>query len=164
MNKDYKNLVSLKPVQVTNPTDTYEIGIECDANDGDYMDDTINCKDIYADELFFLVLCYIQSTCYGFCVDRRGPCNYYSSAFGRYVHNDINFSWLEDYLVDMDLLIFAGMCDVRCHSIASLDICYYDKDGKPFNVILPQINQIFTDQKEMQDYMDNLAAQAGYDV
>ena len=171
MNKDYKNLVSLKPVKAANPTNTYEIGIKCDANDGDYMEDTIDCKDIYLDELFFLVLCYLRSTCYSFCIEKKGygksakygPCDSRSAVFGHHVDEDVNFAWLSSYLINVDLLIFAGMCDSHCHSIVDLDICYYDKDGKPFNVLLPEVVQIFTDQKEMKDYMNNLAIQAGYE-
>ena len=172
MNKDYKNLVKLSPVGIPEMKDVYEISIECDANDGDYMDDEFEVGDIYEDELYFLVLCYLSSDCYGWCLERNryknksklSKCDSWSAIFGRHVDEDINFSWLESYLSENELLIFAGMCDSMCHSVTSLDIVYYDSSGNKFDVRLPQMNEIFIDQNEMIDYMNNLAKQEGYNV
>lgn len=116
----YKKFDVLRGVQLEEIEDTlnsvYVIDICCDTNDGDYMYNTliIHEDEFEQDELFMLALSYL-------------------SEYGQDISGDR--TWLRDYAVDVDLLIYAGMCDSYCHSIESISIVYYDEDGVAFNVL-----------------------------
>lgn len=141
----YKEFDVLRGVQLEEIEDTlnnvYVIDICCDANDGDYMYNTITMHedDFEQNELFMLVLSYL-------------------SEYGEDLSGDR--TWLREYAIDMDLLIFAGMCDSYCHSINSIDIVYYDEDGVAFNVSLPAIDSLFSSEEEAKEYMSLLYERA----
>lgn len=150
MNKDYKNLIKEEKLQ-NEENNNYEIYIECDANDGDCMNDTFYLDNLINNELLFLVLCYIH-TGSAFGHTEKDGC------FGCYVEDDIFFDWMWDYCTENDLLIFAGMCDCYCHSIVDLSIIH-NSQGTKYNVVLPTIDKIFDNETEMKNYMDKLYEQ-----
>lgn len=153
MNRDYKSLVKEKNPEIKT---CYEIYVECDANDADYMSNTIVKEDIFEDELFFLVLCYLNTQdAFGY---YKYPGN--NNVFGLYLgHGGDRFlDWLDEYCEDNDLLVFAGMCDDMCHSITSLEIKHYVQ-GIEYEVELPSIDKIFDSIDEMVDYMSKLYEQ-----
>jgi len=145
MNKSYKDLVEEKRVE---PYTGYILNVTCDANDGDYISEEMRVEDIYKDELFFLVLCYLNThKAWGLSGDY--------CRFGEYVEDDVYFNWLEDYCSVNDLLLFAGMCDCSCHSVVGIGIKHYIQ-GVEYNVVLPSIDKIFDTPDEMVDYMNGL--------
>lgn len=141
----YKEFDVLRGVQLEEIEDTlnnvYVIDVCCDANDGDYMYDTITMHEdnFEQNELFMLVLAYL-------------------SEYGEDLSGDR--TWLREYAIDMNLLIFAGMCDSYCHSINSIDIVYYDEDGVAFKVSLPPIDSLFSSEEEAKEYMSSLYERA----
>lgn len=153
MNKDYKSLVKEESLEVKN---CYEISVECDANDGDYMSEIITIKDLFSDELFFLVLCYL-STEEAFGYPNKDHNNVFGNHIGGYAEGDYFFDWMEDYCTEYKhtLLLFAGMCDYFCHSIVDIEITHYVQ-GMAYRVILPNIDEIFDSIDEMVDYMNKL--------
>lgn len=145
MNKDYKNLVKETYIE---PYTGYILNVTCDANDGDYISEEIRTEDIYKDELFFLVLCYLNTDkAWGLWGD--------DCRFGEYVEDDEYFDWLWDYCRSNDLLLFAGMCDCSCHSVCGVDIKHY-RQGLEYTVNLPSIDKIFESPEEMKTYMTDL--------
>lgn len=155
MNKDYKNLVKEELIK-ENLSDYYQIYVECDANDGDCIDETLIVSDLYEDELLFLVLCYLKTNqAFGYSPDDHN--SKINNVFGNYLGTDGDewFDWLEDYCCENDLLLFAGMIDSRCHSITTIDITHYVQSLK-YNVELPSIDKIFDTLEEMIDYMNKL--------
>ena len=159
MNSNYKDLVKEEQI-IKKIRNSYKIYVECDANDGDCIDTEFEVDDIFADELFFLVLCYL-------CTDKAFgyPNKNYDNVFGDYIggyiggysEGDHFFEWMEDYCTEYGrtLLLFAGMCDCRCHSIVDLQITHYVQ-GNKYRVLLPSIDEIFDTEQEMVDYMNNL--------
>lgn len=55
MNNNYRDLIK-EEERKDIYQNGYEIYVRCDANDGDYLDDTFYLDDITKDELMFLVL------------------------------------------------------------------------------------------------------------
>lgn len=105
---------------VPNNRELYVVYVECDANDGDCMRDTIEFdkESFEEDELLLLVLSYVSKYFGRF--SEKG----WNSA-GKYVDENTDFPWLSEYLSENDILIFAGMC----HSVSQIYIEYYDSDG-----------------------------------
>lgn len=134
---------------IPNNRELYIVYVECDANDGDYMKDTIEFdkSSFEEDKLLLLVLSYVSK---------------YSGKFsegkswndGRHVDED--FPWLGEYLSDNDILIYAGMCDTPCHSISNIDIVYYDSNGIANKVSLPDVDNLFESKEEFVDYLNKL--------
>lgn len=137
----YNKFDILRKMEFSEKEDTlnnvYVIDITCDANDGDYMYNTIilHEDDFEQDELFMLVLAYV--------IDH-----------GSHISNDK--TWLREYLINRDVLIFAGTYDAYCHSIDSVSIVFYDEDGVAFDVSLPNIANLFESEEEFLAYTTKL--------
>ena len=127
MNNVYKNLVKESPL--SERSSGYEIYVCCDANDGDCIDNRIYVDDLFKDELFFLVLCYL-CTEKAFGYPNSNNNNVFGNYIGGYSEGDKFFDWIEDYCIDSDLLLFAGMCDCFCHSIDYIEITRYSQKVK----------------------------------
>lgn len=91
---------------VPNNRELYVVYVECDANDGDYMRDTIEFdkESFEEDELLLLVLSYVSK--YSGRFSEKG---WNSAGYGKYVDENTDFPWLSEYLSENDILIFAGM-------------------------------------------------------
>lgn len=100
---------------VPNNRELYVVYVECDANDGDYMRDTIEFdkESFEEDELLLLVLSYVSK--YSGRFSEKG---WNSAGYGHHVDENKDFPWLSEYLSENDILIFAGMCDTMCHSVS----------------------------------------------
>lgn len=129
----------------------YIIYIECDALNADYMKDTLKVSksDFEEDELFLLVLSYISKSSGKFTE------KWYAS-YGQCIQDNMDFPWLNNYLLREGILIYNGMWDMPCHSISSINIVYYDENGNPNKVELPDIDDLFEDKKEFVDYLNKL--------
>lgn len=132
----------------------YIVYVECDANDGDYMRDTLEFDkaSFEEDELLLLVLSYISKYSGRF---SEGD-SWNSPNYGHYVEENDDFPWLGEYLSDNDILIYAGMCDMPCHSISNIDIVYYDSNGIANKVSLPDVDNLFESKEEFVDYLNKL--------
>ena len=133
-------------------TENYTQYMECDANDGDYMRDTLEFdkSSFEEDELLLLVLSYVSKNGGRFSEGWDNP-NY-----GCYVSENDDFPWLGEYLSDNDILIYAGMCDMLCHSISNVDIVYYDDNGIANKVELPDVDNLFESKEEFVNYLNKL--------
>jgi len=154
MNSNYKDLVKEKKLESKNKTNYYEISVECeDSNDGDCVDSTIEIEDLYKDELFFLVLCYLNTwSAFGY----DGNSN--DNVFGRYLGSDGDkfFNWLGKYCVSKDILIHVNMINQPCHSVVYLYVVRCKENNEQYEVILPSIEEIFDTEEEMVNYMNDL--------
>lgn len=139
---------------IPNNKEVYLVYVECDANDGYYMRDTLEVdkNSFEEDELFLLVLSYVSKYSGKFSYKEDWDGGYY----GHHVDENKDFSWLSDYLSEKGILIFAGMCDMPCHSVSSIDIVYYDNNGIANKVELPDVDDLFEDKKEFVDYLNKL--------
>lgn len=63
---------------------------------------------------------------------------------------------MSEYLSENDILIFAGMCDIMCHSVSKIRIEYYDNDGRKNKVELPDVDNLFENKQEFVDYLNSL--------
>lgn len=137
---------------VINPRELYVVDVCCDANDGDYMRETLEFdkEGFEEDELFLLVLSYVSQY-----TGKFSPENSYTS-YGHHVGDNYDFPWLEEYLSDCGVLIYAGMCDYSCHSVSSVSITYYNEDGLPFILKLPTVDNLFESREEFVEYVNKL--------
>lgn len=88
---------------IPNNRELYIVYVECDANDGDYMRDTLEFDKNSFEELLLLVLSYVSKYSGKFS-DGKGWSG------GHHVDENEDFPWLSDYLSENDILIFAGIC------------------------------------------------------
>lgn len=132
----------------------YIVYVECDANDGDYMRDTLEFDEasFEEDELLLLVLSYVSKYSGRF---SEGD-SWNNPNYGHYVEENDDFPWLGEYLSDNGILIYAGMCDMPCHSISNIDIVYYDSNGIANKVSLPDVDNLFESKEEFVDYLNKL--------
>ena len=130
---------------VPNNRELYVVYVECDANNGDYMRDTIEFdkESFEEDELLLLVLSYVSK--YSGRFSEKG---WNSAGYGKYVDENTDFPWLSEYLSENDILIFAGMCDTMCHSVSQIRI-----ENK---VELPDVDNLFENKREFVDYLNSL--------
>lgn len=137
---------------IPNNRELYIVYVECDANDGDYMRDTLEFdkSSFEEDELLLLVLSYVSKNGGRFSEGWDNP-NY-----GCYVSENDDFPWLGEYLSDNDILIYAGMCDMLYHSISNVDIVYYDDNGIANKVELPDVDNLFESKEEFVNYLNKL--------
>lgn len=153
--KEFDILKKAKFSIITNSREVYVVNIKCDANDGDYMRDSLKFDktSFEKDELLLLVLSYVSKRSGKF---SEGERPYYSSYYGYYVMENLDFPWLFEYLSKNNILIFAGMCDYFCHSISSINIIYYDEEGVANKVELPDVDDLFENKEEFINYLNNL--------
>lgn len=139
---------------IPNNRELYIVHVECDANDGDYMRDTLEFdkNSFEEDELLLLVLSYVSKYSGKFSEGK----GWNNGHYGHYVDENEDFPWLSDYLSENDILIFAGMCDMPCHSVSSIDIVYYDDNGVANKVKLPDVDDLFESKGEFVDYLNKL--------
>lgn len=136
---------------IPNNRELYIVYVECDANDGDYMRDTLEFdkSSFEEDELLLLVLSYISKSSGKFTE------KWYAS-YGQCVQDNMDFPWLNNYLLRGGILIYNGIWDMPCHSISSINIVYYDENGNPNKVELPNIDDLFESREEFVSYLNNL--------
>lgn len=132
----------------------YRVYVKCDANDADYMRDTLvfNKNSFEEDELLLLVLSYVSKYSGKFSEGKDWNGGYY----GHHVNENEDFPWLRDYLLENGILIFDGMCDMPCHSVSSIDIIYYDDNEIANKVKLPDVDDLFESKEEFVNYLNKL--------
>ena len=137
----------------------YKVNFVCVLEDGSEIRDVIELDNLLDDELFFLVLCYISNWDDSFLQDN--PDSDDEAVSGYKIPEDINFSWLADYLAHEELAIeesedpdvaYSGN---KAVSVYVREIYYYD--GKTeYRIALPDMNELFNTREEMREYMNNL--------
>ena len=152
--KEFDILKKAKFSAIPSKRELYIVYVKCDANDGDYMKNTIEFdkSSFEENELFLLVLSYVSKYSGKFS-DGRG---WNSRCYGHHVDDNKDFPWLSNYLSENGILLFAGMYDMMCHSVSGIDIIYYDNDGIANKVKLPDVDDLFEDKKEFVDYLNKL--------
>lgn len=139
---------------IPNSRELYTVYVECDANDGDYMRGTLEFDkaSFEEDELLLLVLSYVSKY--------RGKFSegdvWDNPNYGLHVEENDDFPWLGEYLSENGILIFAGMCDMPCHSVSGIDIVYYDDNGIANKVKLPDVDDLFESKGEFVNYLNKL--------
>lgn len=154
--KEFDILKKAKFSTIINDRELYTVHVTCDANDGDYMENTIkvNKSSFENDELFLLVLSYVSKYSGKFS-DGKG---WNSRCYGHHVDENKDFPWLSNYLSGNDILIYAGMCDMMCHSVSGIDIVYYDNNGIANKVELPDVDDLFESKEEFVSYLNKLCS------
>ena len=153
----YKKFDILKKAKfstIINDRELYMVHVTCDANDGDFMRNIIKFdkSSFEDDELFLLVLSYVSKYSGKFS-DGKGWNN---KCYGHHVDDNKDFPWLSNYLLENDILIFAGMCDRLCHSVSDINIVYYDNNGIANKVELPDVDNLFESKEEFVSYLNKL--------
>ena len=154
--KEFDILKKAKFSTIINDRELYTVYVTCDANDGDYMENTIkvNKSSFENDELFLLVLSYVSKYSGKFS-DGKG---WNSRCYGHHVDENKDFPWLSNYLSGNGILIYAGMCDMMCHSVSGIDIVYYDNNGIANKVKLPDVDDLFESKEEFVSYLNKLCS------
>jgi hypothetical protein len=156
--KEIKNLYYggyiIKDLQ-TGPKNTYRLYITCDANDGDYVRDTLDVpEDVFRDDLLFqYVLSYVAKG--DSCEGKFGD-TWKDDVYGSNVYDNEYFEWLGDYCSRADLLLFAGMIDDSCHSIVEIDMSYFDSNGIEHDIEIPDFDNLFETIDEAKEVMNYL--------
>lgn len=135
------------------PKNVYRLYISCDANDGDYINDTLDIaeEEFREDTLFQYVVSYVAK---GY--DGKFGSNWNHGYYGHHIYENEHFEWLGDYCANADLLLFAGMIDDYCHSIAGLGMSYFDSEGIEHAVEIPDFDKLFNTIEEAQEVMNAL--------
>ena len=142
----------VKIVQLRKPQrEWYKVHIICEFDDESEMHDTIEINDLFNDELYFLVLCYIFNWNDEFL--QINPKDEEEPVGGYKVAEDTNFTWLKHYLLNVGLAF--GEPEYKVISVFGRDIFYYDgkEEGK---ILLPDMAELFESREEMREYMNNL--------
>lgn len=128
----------------------YEIYIEWDSNDGDYIRDFYYISEATFKNypLFQYVLSYIN-----------GGTKFKNTMFenyGRHVAEDTHFPWLEDYLRDEELMLYSDWGP--CHSVTSIKMYYYSENSIKKDVVIPKFDTLFEGktEEEMENFMNDL--------
>lgn len=145
----------IKIVQLRKPQrERYKVHIVCEFEDESEMHDTIEINDLFNDELYFLVLCYIFNWDDEFL--QVNPKDEEEPVGGYKVAEDTNFPWLKQYLLNVGLAF--GEPDEPEYKIISVfgrDIFYYN--GKEeCKILLPDMSELFETKEDMREYMNNL--------
>ena len=150
LEKKYASKV--QTVQLRKPSRKwYKAHIICEFEDDSEMHDTIEINDLFNDELYFLVLCYIYNWDDEFV--RINPKDEDEAVSGYKVGEDTNFSWLKCYLLNVGLAF--GEPEYKVISAFGRDLFYYD--GKEeCKIVLPDMSDLFKSREEMREYMNNL--------
>lgn len=129
----------------------YKVHIVCEFEDDSEMHDTIEINNLFNDELYFLVLCYIFNWNDEFL--QINPKDEEEPVGGYKVAEDTNFTWLKHYLLNVGLAF--GEPEYKVISVFGRDIFYYDgkEEGK---ILLPDMAEVFESREEMREYMNNL--------
>lgn len=129
----------------------YKVHIVCEFEDDSEMHDTIEINNLFNDELYFLVLCYIFNWNDEFL--QINPKDEEEPVGGYKVAEDTNFTWLKHYLLNVGLAF--GEPEYKVISVFGRDIFYYDgkEEGK---ILLPDMAELFESREEMREYMNNL--------
>ena len=120
------------------------------AND-DESEDELQVDDIMKDELYFLVLCYIFDDNEAFCGATVSD-EEFSAVCGVDFENDINFSWLGDYLRQVGLIQNSYRLPIK--SIYANVILF--NEHEEYRVLMPDMNEIFETREEMVEHMNKL--------
>lgn len=158
--------IELKKQKNNKKCDVYEISVECDANDGDYMHETWIVDSF--DEIDTLMIAYLQLNHYDIPQNwkdtveaYKNDCNYsfggtYLADNWRFNKPEEKYSWIERWAYENDYLLYAGMCDSCCHSIESIDVIYYDETGTICDCIFPDLGELFDSEEEFISYIRQL--------
>lgn len=148
----FKNDIVISKIDNLPKSSTYEIVIECDVNDGDYITDSFIMKkdDYETDILLQLVMSYVSSS------GSKFQGNIWEASYGHHIWENKDLPWLYNYVSDKNLLIYCGAVDDRCHSIIDIGISYFDENGVEYSVELPDLDNYFDTKEEMIDYLNNL--------
>lgn len=137
-------------VEMENPRDAYVITTYCDVNDGDLIEGGMFCRkdEFEEDVLLKLVLMLVSK--------RKGKIFSKDASYGNYIKENKDIPWLYDYVTDNDLLEFSYIAGSFAHSIVEVSIVYYNHEGVPSVVTLPDFDDLFEDEKEAVGVLENL--------
>lgn len=119
----------------------YEIYFTMDANDADYVKDTLNVpvddKDVNCDLLWLMVA--------------------YLNKYGHHWEDDEFMSrikWEDDDVSVGEVYSNFGLmlysCDGDCHSFVEFNVTYFDEEGKRHEVEIPDIDECFPNRKDLK--------------
>lgn len=137
--------------KIDSPKNMYRLYITCDANDADYVKDTLDISENWFNDnlLFQYVLSYVAR---GY----NGKFGNYRDMYGHHIFRNEHFKWLHDYCALADLLLFAGTIDDYCHSIFRIKMTYFDNEGIEHIVEIPDFDKLFNTIEEAQEVMNTL--------
>ena len=131
---------------VKNPqasSDHYELFVEGDVNDADYVSKTTRIsKEQFADDYLLYFISYIATWCGKYC-DPRGKFN--NTKDWNDLFEDGDLQW--DYLP-------SGGCELGIHTVTKVCLEYVS-DGKRYPVEIPDFDGLFHDEEEKRTKVIN---------
>lgn len=158
--------ISISQASENTKKNVFEVYLQCDANDGDYLKETWT-QDSFS-EFDILMISYLKlnrHTVPKQWVDSRKEfeknCNYpfggtYLEDNYRFNNKSETYNWLYNWASDYGYLLPAGMCDSMCHSIDSIEVTYYNELGDPCKCEFPDLGELFDSEKEFIDYIRSI--------
>ena len=145
MKKDLHSLFKIKNVKQRKPR--YQIVIEMDSNDGDYIKEIIDYEVKEFESLPDIVLYALMYLGHGY----KGKFSHGEDWGDYYGHhfdeNKHGLDFLGDVMKDNDLMCYTDWGS--CHSYAGIDIKYIDEHNCIHPVTLPNIDTLFNSEEEM---------------
>lgn len=130
----------------------YEVYLNWDSNDADYISRTETFQKEYfeEDETLQLVLCYIGNGYSGKLFNGKRS----TSQYGRHI-DETRITGLKDFIVENNLASYSeyGMC----HSVDSVVITYYDEHRVAHDVELTDFDTLYSTKEEaIKDLEDKI--------
>lgn len=126
----------------------YQIHINMDSNDGDYISGDLHVLETYwdnKDDIFFLMLAYLGNGYSGKFSHGKDWSDYYGH---HYKENAHGLSKIINYVAEAEDWIQYSDWGA-CHSFSDITISYYDENNKKSNVTMPSIDDMFDTEEEM---------------
>lgn len=124
----------------------YEINICMDANDADYIKDTVSFDvDKWNDLPTILLLClsYCAKGAHtGALIGKFSDKTWNGSNYGHHIIKS-KFRWLTTLFSDFDLILYSEYDS--CHSYEDITIYFYDENNIRYKVEIPDFDEIFKD-------------------
>jgi len=157
--KDFKHLLNIKLQGPKDCKNELYVWMKWDSNDADYIEKTeiMEPKVLFECEKLIYCLAYITLP-----YDFKGH-HWNDAAFCHHITENCMIDDLNDVLSENDFMVYSDWGP--CHSLESLAITYYDKNGVPFDVSFDDIHKRWEKMsyEEICDEINNIEWEYPYE-
>lgn len=135
--KDFRELLTIKPKELEGLKNRLKVWMKWDSNDADYIErtDMMNPQELFSNKKLIYCLAYITLP-YNF----KGH-KWNDNVFRHHITNNTDIEYLEDILSENNFMVYSDWG--ACHSCYGLEIIYYDENETPFEITFDDIHKEF---------------------
>lgn len=152
MGENCKDLLTIKPQEISIKKNVLDIWVEWDCNDGDLIERSFSIlpEKLFNNKKLIYCLAYITLP-YNF----KGH-DWNDAAFAHQVLDNYDIENLGDIIIENDFMCYTDWG--ACHSLTSLEIVYYDENGTPFDITFDDIHKRWKNMsyQEICDEINNI--------